>query len=67
MYAVLLVRPSKQGGIEIEESIHKQQRNARAELDQSNSLGLSADCLLVNDDVETRYEIEGSQPNSLVA
>ena len=42
-------------GTETEEQIQKRLRNARAELDQSNSPGLF-DHLLVNDDLETCYE-----------
>ncbi|KAL6842164.1 hypothetical protein ACP4OV_028143 [Aristida adscensionis] len=41
-------------GTETEEQIQKRLRNARAELDQSNSPGLF-DHLLVNDDLETCY------------
>jgi guanylate kinase len=40
---------------ETEEQIQKRLRNARAELDQSNTPGLF-DHLLVNDDLETCYE-----------
>ncbi|KAG8048815.1 hypothetical protein GUJ93_ZPchr0009g595 [Zizania palustris] len=42
-------------GTETEEQIQKRLRNARAELDQSNSPGLF-DHLLVNDDLEACYE-----------
>jgi guanylate kinase len=42
-------------GTETEEQIQKRLKNARAELDQSNSPGLF-DHLLVNDDLETCYE-----------
>ncbi|KAL6622742.1 hypothetical protein ACP70R_032621 [Stipagrostis hirtigluma subsp. patula] len=42
-------------GHETEEQIQKRLRNARAELDQSNSPGLFYH-LLVNDDLETCYE-----------
>lgn len=42
-------------GTETEEQIQKRLRNARAELDQSNSPGLF-DHLLVNDNLEACYE-----------
>jgi guanylate kinase len=42
-------------GTETEEQIQKRLKNARAELDQSNSPGLF-DHLLVDDDLKTCYE-----------